>query len=315
MANERHTDYREWDVDPSTRQSVHPFNRYVAISNAASTTAEDVFTITSSGGEKATNWVTNPGVEGTDVTMYTATGSAVARDTGQQAEGAASLLVNPANSDAGEGFYWESPTIPFSVNPQYISVQLEHRGASASGAVTLTLRDAAGTTNHGTSGSDNLATSWRRLTATYAIPGSTDPAKYRLYLTTTAQHNINFYADKIMFEVREDTAAVSTYLDGNQTSAEGPLYEWTGTANASSSIKKPNLNSIRGVQFKNQSGTAADIIYLAFGQTATATNGIPIYGGQTFETHFPTDFRGKISMIAAQNTPTLTGVIWGTTGA
>jgi len=25
----------------------------------------------------------------------------------------------------------------------------------------------------------------------------------------------------------------------------------------------------------------------------------------------PLDFRGKISMIAAQNTPTLTGVIWG----
>ena len=86
-------------------------------------------------------------------------------------------------------------------------------------------------------------------------------------------------------------------------------------ANASSSIKKPNLTSIRGVQFKNQSGTAADIIYLAFGQTATATNGITIYGGQTFETNFPTDFRGKISMIAAQGTPTLTGVIWGTTGA
>ena len=311
MANERHTDYRAWDIDSSTRQSVHPANRYVAISNAASTTAEDVYSLVANGGEKAVNWVTNPGVEGTDVSMYTATGSAVARDTGQQAEGAASLLVNPANSAAGEGFYWESPTIPFSVHDQFLSVQLEHRGASASGAVTLTLRDAAGTTIHGTSGTDNLAASWKRLTATYRVPGSTDAAKYRLYLLTTAQHNINFYADKIMFEVRQDTTAVSTYLDGNQTGGEGPLYEWTGTANASTSIKKPSLTTIKGFQFKNQSGTAADIIYVAFDQTATSANGIPIYGGQELNVEMPLDFRGKISMIAAQNTPTLTGVIWG----
>jgi len=311
MANERHTDYRGWDIDSSTRQSVHPANRYVAISNAASTTAEDVYSLVANGGEKATNWVLNPGVEGTTITEFVATGSAVSRSTAQQSEGAASLLVNPDNSAAGEGFYWESPTIPFSVNPQYISVQLEHRGASASGAVTLTLRDAAGTSNLGTSGTDDLAASWRRLTATYAIPGSTAATTYRLYLTTTAQHNIDFYADKIMFEVREDTIDVSTYLDGNQTGGEGPLYEWTGAANASSSIKKPSMTRIKGFQFKNQSGTAADIIYIAFDQTATSANGIPIYGGQELNVEMPLDFRGRISMIAAQNTPTLTGVIWG----
>ena len=314
MANERHTDYREWDVDPSTRQSVHPFNRYVAISNAASTTAEDVFTIVASGGEKATNWVLNPGVEGTTIDEFVLTGSARSRSTAQYSEGAASLLVNPDNSAVGEGIYWVSPKIPFSVHPQHITVQCEHRGASASGTVEINITDSSGT-ELASSGSSSLDTSWVAINTQYTIPGSTDPASYRLYVVTQAQHNIDFYLDKIMFEVREDTTAVSTYVDGNQTSAEGPLYEWTGTANASSSIKKPNLTSIRGVQFKNQSGTAADIIYLAFGQTATATNGIPIYGGQTFETNFPTDFRGKISMIAAQGTPTLTGVIWGTTGA
>lgn len=314
MANERHTDYREWDVDPSTRQSVHPFNRYVAVSNAASTTAEDVFTIVGSGGEKATNWVLNPGVEGSNVAEFVVTGSAVSRSTAQQSEGAASLLVNPDNSAVGEGFYWESPKIPFSVHPQHITVQCEHRGASASGTVEINIADSSGT-ELVSSGSSSLATSWVAINTQYTIPGSTTPASYRLYVVTQAQHNIDWYTDKIMFEVREDTTAVSTYVDGNQTSAEGPLYEWTGTANASSSIKKPNMTSIRGVQFKNQSSTAADIIYLSFGQTATASNGIPIYGGQTFETHFPTDFRGKISMIAAQNTPTLTGVVWGTTGA
>jgi len=310
MANERHTDYREWDIDSSTRQSVHPANRYVAISNAASTTAEDVYSIVANGGEKATNWVTNPGVEGSTVSMYTATGSAIARDTGQQAEGAASLLVNPANSALGEGFYWESPKIARSVNPQHITVQCEHRGASASGTVEINITDSSGT-ELASSGSSSLATSWTAINTQYTIPANTDAASYRLYVVTQAQHNINFYVDKIMFEVREDTTAVSTYLDGNQTSAEGNLYEWTGTTNLSTSIKKPTMSVIRGVQFTNRSGTAADIIYLAFDKTATSANGIPIYGGDTFNCEVPLDFRGKISMIAAQNTPTLTGVIWG----
>ena len=310
MANERHTDYREWDIDSSTRQSVHPYNRYVAISNAASTSAEDVYSIVASGGEKATNWVLNPGIEGSNVGEFVVTGSAAARDTGQQSEGAASLLVNPANSAAGEGFYWNSPTIPISVNPQHITVQCEHRGASASGTVEINITDSSGT-ELASSGSSSLDTSWVAINTQYTIPANTDAASYRLYVVTPAQHNINFYIDKIMFEVREDTTAVSTYLDGNQTGGEGSLYEWTGTTNLSTSIKKPSMSAIRGFQFKNQSGTAADIIYIAFDTTATASNGIPIYGGQTLDTNFPLDFRGKISMIAAQNTPTLSGVIWG----
>jgi len=261
-------------------------------------------------GEIAANWVTNPRVEDSDVGMFTATGSAISRDTGQQSVGAASLLANPANSAAGEGWYWESPQIPFSVNPQHLSVQLEHRGASASGAVKLEIRDAAGTSVLATSGSSDLATSWTRVTAAYTIAGSTAAATYRLYLTTQTQHNINFYADKIMFEVREDTTAVSTYVDG----ATGVNYEWTGSANASSSIKRPDMTVVKGIYVKNQSGTAADIVYVAFNTTATSTTGIPVRGGEEFYSNWPLDFTGYVSVVAAQNTPTISGVIWGIYG-
>ena len=308
MANERHTDVREWEIDSSTRQSVHPYTKYTPFRSATSTTASTLKTV--SKGEVSTNWVTNPSIEGTTISEFTATGSAISRSTAQAASGSASLLVNPANSAAGEGFYWESPTIPFSVNPQYISVQCEVRGASASGAVTLTIRDSAGTTTHATSGSSNLATSFTRLTANYAVAGSTDATTYRLYLTSTAQHNIDFYVDKIMFEVREDTAAVSTYIDGSL----GANYKWSGTENLSTSLKKPDMETIRGIKITNESSSAGEIVYVAFDSTATSTNGIPVLAGATLETNYPIDFRDKISVIAASGTPTVSGVIWGTTG-
>ena len=305
MANERHTDVREWEVDFSTRQSAHPYTKYTPFRQALSTTAATL--VTAGQGEIAVNWILNPRIEATDITMFTAVGSAISRSTAQQSAGAASLLTDPANSATGEGWYWESTQIPFSVNPQHISVQLEHRGASASGAVKLDIRDAAGTSVLATSGSDDLAAGWRRLTASYTIPGSTTPAVYRLYLVSAAQHNINFYADKIGFEKREDTTAVSTYVDG----ASGINYEWTGTANASTSRKRADMTIIRGVTIKNESSTANEIVYLAFDTTASTSTGIPILAGGTFDNTWPLGFTDKVSIISANGTPTVSGVIWG----
>ena len=310
MAQERHTDYRGWEADASTRQSVHAFTKYHPFREATSTTASTL--LTASQGEVATNWVTNPRVEASDVTMFTASGSAISRSTAQQSVGAASLLVNPDNSAADEGFYWTTPTIPLSTQPQHLSVQLEHRGASASGAVTLEIMDSSGSIL-ATSGSDDLATSWRRLTAQYTVAPLTDAATYRLSLTTTTQHNINFYADKIMFEVREDTTAVSTYVDGDF----GMNHEWDGTANASTSRKRPGIQIIKGIKITNESTTSGDILYLAFDHTASSSTGIPILpkiatsSEGVFETHIPLHFTKKVSIVAAQNTPTVSGVIWG----
>ena len=304
MANERHNDAREWEVDLSTRQAVHPYTKYSPFRSATSTTAANLLAIDR--GEIAVNWVTNPRLE-VNATGYTAVGSSVARSTAQQATGAASLLTDPANSAAGEGFYWTSPSIGFEVRPQHLSAQCEVRGASASGSVKIEIRNAAGTTVLATSANTNLTTSFAQITAAYTVPGSTAAAAYRVYVVSAAQHNIDWYTDKIMFEVREDTNAVSTYVDGGL----GLNYEWSGTADASTSRKRPAMSVIRGIQIKNESGTSAEIVYVAFDATASATTGIPVLAGATYESNFPVDFRSNVSIVSASGTPTVSGVIWG----
>ena len=91
----------EWEVDPSTRTSVHPFTKYSPISATVGTTAADLYTV--SRGRPAVNLVTNPSIEAADITMFTASGAGVSRSTTSVGQlGDASLLVNPANSAAGE---------------------------------------------------------------------------------------------------------------------------------------------------------------------------------------------------------------------
>ena len=303
MANERHNDVRGWEVDSSTRQSVHPYTKYSPFRSATSTTASNLLSIDR--GEIAVNWVTNHRIE-VDATGYTATGSAISRSTSQAATGAASLLTNPANSAAGEGFYWESPNIGFDVNPQHLTAQCEVRGASASGSVKIQITDASGN-ELAASSNTNLTTSFAQITASYTIPGSTAAASYRVYVVSAAQHNIDWYTDKIMFEVREDTNAVSTYVDG----ALGLNYEWSGTADASTSRKRPAMSVIRGIQIKNESSSAGEIVYVAFDVTASSTTGIPVLAGATYESNFPVDFREKVSVVSASGTPTVSGVVWG----
>ncbi len=50
-------------------------------------------------------------------------------------------------------------------------------------------------------------------TVSYTVPRSTFTAPYILHLTTATQHNTRYYLDKIIYSEREDTTAVSTYVD------------------------------------------------------------------------------------------------------
>ena len=45
----------------------------------------------------------------------------------------------------------------------------------------------------------------------------------------------------------------------------------------------------------------------------SATTGIKVNGGETFETNWPIDFRKNVSVVSASGTPAIHGVIWGIT--
>jgi len=255
-----------WERDPSTRTSVHAITKYYPFRAATSTSASTLLTVDR--GIPSVNLVTNPRIEDSTISMYTATGSAISRSTAQQSSGAASLLVNPDNSAAGEGAYWTSDT-------------------------------------------HSLTTGFVKISVVYKLPKTSDPAAYRVAVLSQAQHNINWYVDKIHVEQRADGNVVD-YVDG----AQGLNYEWEGTAETTKSRRRAGLEIIRGIFIRNESTTVADIVYVAFDQTATSTTGIAVPGAGTgsnaeFYSNWPLDFRSKVSVIAAQSTPTVSGVIWG----
>ena len=302
-----HNQWAGWEVDPSTRTSTHAFTKYFPFRDAD--VANDAVTtiLTVDRGIPSVNLVTNPSIESATISMYTASGSAISQSSSQAATGSNSLLVNPANSAAGEGFYWTSGSVVGQVNPNasYLVASCEVRGASASGDAEIVIQNSSGT-DIATGTSVSLSTGFQQISAKYRLPDQGD-ATYRVMVRTKTQHNINFYVDKIHVEQRIGDSNIPDYVDG----AQGLNYEWTGTANASTSIRRAGLSVIRGIKVVNESSTAADIVYVGLDCDASATTGIPVLGGQSFETNWPIDFREKVTVIAAQNTPAAHGVIWG----
>ena len=299
MANERAHEWQAWEVDPSTRTSVHAFTKYAPITATLSTTAADVFTVDR--GVPSVNMVRNPSIELNALTEFTESGSDISQSNAQAATGTYSLLVNPDNAAAGEGFYYTTPNIVGHPEGSYLAASVEVRGASASGDVRLVIQDSSGV-ELATSATHNLTAGFVRLSLNKEIirPAAT----YRVAVLSVAQHNINFYVDKIHVEVRND-GTIPDYVDG----AQGVNYEWSGTANASESKRRAGMSVMRGLRIKNDH--ASIVVYVAFDQTAFATTGFQIAGGEVFETVWPVDFRTRISAVAASGTPAIHGVVWG----
>jgi len=305
MSTMRNTDWNGWEVDPSTRTSVHAYTKYEILVDAS--VANDAVTtiFTCDRGIPSVNLVKNPSIEHATISEFTADGSAISQSSAQADDESNSLLVNPANSAAGEGFYWSGS---FSGNAHdgevWLTAQCTVRGASASGDAEIVIQDSDGTDLiAGTSVS--LSTAFQALQVKYHIPRGS--ATYRVMVRSKTQHNINFYVDKIHVEQRLGDSTFAPYVDG----AQGLNYEWEGTANLSASKRRAGISVIRGFSLRNASGTAADIVYVGLDVDAAAGTGIPVYGGETFTTNWPIDFREKITVRAAQNTPAVHGVVWG----
>ena len=299
MANDRADEWTSWEVDPSTRSSVHAFTKYAPITATLSTTASDVFTVDR--GVPSVNMIKNPSLEVNTLTEFTVSGSAISQSSAQAATGTYSLLVNPANAATGEGFYYTTPSLVGHPEGSVLTASVEVRGASASGDVKLAIQDSNGVELKATA-THSLTTGFVRLTVQHPI--ERPPATYRVAVVSVSQHNINFYVDKIHVELRKDSS-IADYVDG----AQGVNYEWTGAANASASRRRAGMSVMRGLRLKNDHASIA--VYVAFDQTASATTGFQIAAGEVFETTWPVDFRTKISAVAASGTPAIHGVVWG----
>jgi len=296
-----------WEVDPSTRTSTHAFTKYYPFRDASVANNAVTTILTVDRGIPSVNLVTNPSIESATISMYTASGSAISQSSAQASTGSNSLLVNPDNSAAGEGVYWTSDSIvgQTNPNPSYLVSTCEVMGASASGDAELVIQDSDGD-DLVASTSISLSTAFQAMNVKYRLPDQ-GSATYKIMIRSKTQHNIDFYVDKIHVEQRVGDSNIPDYVDG----AQGLNYEWTGTANASTSRRRAGLSVIRGIKVVNESATAADIIYVGLDCDASSTTGIPVLGGQSYETNWPIDFREKVTVRAAQNTPAAHGVIWG----
>ena len=314
-----------WEIDPSTRTSVHPYTKYVPFFGAVGTNGN----FTPDGGSARTslipvdtahpahNLVTNPRIEATDVSMFTAVGltnsnADLTRSTAQKAIGAASLLASPTGSAAGEGFYWTSPILPGNIqNPRFITASCEVRGAAATGSVKIVIQTAAGV-ELATSAAHNLTTSFANINVAYAIPYTDTSVAFRVAVVSAAAHTTDWYTDKIMVE-GNTTGKINTYVDGavDRTSS-GQHYEWIGTANASESRVRAGIRVIRGIRIKNDS---ANPLYVGIDTDLTTDNlkveGIQVLQSETFETNFPIDARSKVTVRTTGGNSTVHGVVWG----
>ena len=288
-----------WEIDPSTRTSVHVWTKYAPIDVSVGTSAVDLFTVDR--GVPSVNLVKNPSFEVNTLTDFTASGSAISQSSAQAATGSNSLLVNPANSAVGEGFYWSITTVGHPEGSSLVA-QCEVRGASGSGDVKIEIQDSAGVAL-ASSATHSLTTSFAKISVGYELAERLTQT-YRVAIVSVTQHNIDFYVDKFMVEQRKD-GFVSDYVDG----AQGLHYEWFGTANASESKRRAGIAVVRG--FKLKKGHGSQTVYIALDTTASATTGVLLKAGETWETNWPIDVQVNISALASGSATQVYGVLWG----
>jgi len=322
--------FETWQSDPSTRTAVQPWDRYVPFSGSVGTTAADVINVFSSAyydidqgattanlelpysGSPGINRILNPSIENTDISEFTAVGSAISRTTGAPFLGSAELTCNPDNSAAKEGFTVTTDTLAGGTSRSsdaYLCAQGMVRGASASGDAVIQILDSSDSVL-ATGEAVSLTTSYQRVSVHYKLP--TGGATYKIKFCSNSQHNINMLWDALMYDKRIDTKVID-YIDGNL--AGGNTYQWEGTTDLSRSRHLSPIGAIRGISIRNTH--ASQVLYVAFDTVAEAsTAAIKLTGNDTTEHNFfasthPLDFRKNVSVIGSGASTTYEGVIWG----
>ena len=233
----------------TVRESVATMTSIVPIDYTASdNVSNDIVTINATT-TPTMNLVTNSGFE-VDTAGWTASGSAISRVISQQnITTVGSMEVNPANSAAGEGAYFDLG----ATQPGSYAFSAYFRRASGSGS-TVHVRaslDSGVTFSDGTT--ITLSTAWQRSTLVVGVRGQPIDS-LRIYVATAAQHNQNFFVDDVQVEpnwgvvmgyengrdINSAAATVTTFVDvvGNRFS------RFLGTANASVSIREPEIEEI-----------------------------------------------------------------------
>jgi len=302
--------YSAWELDPSTRDSVHLWNKWMPADKTLATaqTAEDLFSVSSDA--PTVNLAPNPSFETADPpTGYTASGSTPTRVTTNPRSGTYSLSINPDNSAVGEGVYWTSDVLGSNQeknNATRLIASCYFRRASGSGEdARIEIRDSTGVTVLATGETVTLSTSYQRSTASYDLNLATSAggAAYRIYLVTVTQHNTTFLADSFQVEFGKSDIA-TPYCDGVQ----GINYSWDGTAHASTSRRRMGLVAIRGFMLR-----ASHDCYVSFDQTASATTGRYLPANVDWWNPHPIHIMERISFVnvTSGQQPRLYGDIWG----
>lgn len=295
--------WQEWEHDFSTRTSLFIWDKPVPVDVTLTTagTAQDLYRIAPN--IPTLNIATNPSFEtGAPPTGYTAVGAALAQSAAQARTGSNSMQVTPNNLAVGEGFFWLSPAIGSSGDPdglwKVVSAYFRRSTGSGSNAKIRIANTSGVMLSEGNV--ITLDTTWRRSTAAFKLSEST---QYRVYFITDTQHATVFFVDSFQGEIRGDSN-VTDYCDGSL----GLFYEWDSTAHASTSRRRIGPTAIRGYNLH-----VTRDAYIAYDVIASSTTGRFTRAGSDIWIDHPVNIRKFISFINANagETPRIYGDLFG----
>ena len=338
---QRGNEWASWEVDPSTRSSVHLWTKYVPVNKTVGASTLSLLTVTK--GEPAVNLVRNPSFENADISEFekvvtgTASQLTIAQDAANTSSpvadtnGREKLLKILRNTSGNSTQHYDGAAYKLGSvhatpqSPAIISARVSACAENnAAGNVKLKIWDAGKAAGSaGSSSALPLAEStainltggdaWQEASVTYAIPAMAFLTDVRVGIVADTVWNMATYPywiDKFMVEVTS-TAQQNAYLDGSLVSSAGSDYEWTGTADLSISRKRIGLTRVRGFQIYNTHATQTAFIGIDHDASATAGISIPIPPKVTISTPWPIDATTKITAIASDAGTIIQGVIWG----